>query len=68
MKDFFYTPSYIRNKINKIEELEATLQRVRELHKQVQGPHDNYMCEHCYYDEYRFYEYPCPTIKALDED
>lgn len=40
--------------------------RVRELHKKVNGPYDNYICDHCYYDEYHFYEYPCPTIKVLN--
>jgi len=58
------------------QRLKASIQRVRELHKEVDandsvcGDPDCYgeyiedwtMCQDCYSD------YPCPTIKALDGD
>jgi hypothetical protein len=45
--------------------------QVKELHKQIQGPYDNYICEHC--SRLTVFAsdvipYPCPTIKALDSD
>jgi hypothetical protein len=49
-----------------LEQIEA----VRDLHKPVQGPYDNLICEECSHTEINvdFYtEYPCSTIKALDE-
>lgn len=52
-------PAYKQNQIM------AAIERVRGLHKRVNGPYDDYMCEHCYVDEYRYYQYPCPTLKAL---
>ena len=53
-----------------IDKLEAAIQRVRELHREVPGrSHKETTCEECYGD-YTYYEYtyPCPTIKALDGD
>ena len=52
--------------INRSFHLEEAIERAHELHKEVPGPSDDTMCSHCYVDEYRYYEYPCPTIKALD--
>lgn len=47
----------------------TAIQRVRDLHKPVQGPYDNVVCEECSHMDINvdFHtEYPCPTIKALD--
>lgn len=48
---------------------EEIKERVQELHKQILGPYDNYICEHC--SRLTVFAsdvipYPCPTIKALD--
>jgi hypothetical protein len=50
---------------------EDVKKRVQELHKQIQGPYDNYVCEYCscltvFASD--VIPYPCPTIKALDDD
>lgn len=47
--------------------LSALKSNIKALHKQVNGPYDDYMCEHCYVDEYRYYQYPCPTVQILEE-
>jgi hypothetical protein len=47
----------------------AAILRVAKLHKQVQGPYDNVICEACSHmdiDVNFHTEYPCPTIKALN--
>ena len=44
---------------------EKAKEAILELHKEVSGPYDDTMCEHCFVDEYRYYEYPCPTVKLL---
>jgi len=51
------------------KELLCAVERVNELHKQVPGPYDDYICDHCS----RFtpfasevIPYPCPTVKALE--
>ena len=44
---------------------------VRDLHKPVQGPYDNLVCEECSHMDINvdFYaEYPCRTMKALAID
>lgn len=46
--------------------LRQAVQRVRELHKQVNGPADDLTCDACAVDEINYPTYPCPTIKALD--
>jgi len=51
--------------LNRAIALEVAVERVKELHDKIQGPHDNYVCSHCYIDEYIYAEYPCPTIEAL---
>jgi hypothetical protein len=48
-------------------ELLDAINRVKELHKQVPGPYDDYICDHCtdlYGDD--AIPYPCPTIKAIE--
>ena len=50
----------------KYEELKEAVWRVRELHSKINGPADDFICSHCFIDEYVYYEFPCPTIKALD--
>lgn len=57
----------IKNSMEK--ELLWAVERVNELHKQVPGPYDDYICDHC--SSFTPFEsevipYPCPTIKALD--
>ena len=42
------------------------VQRVRELHKEIDGPADDRTCSACAVDEYNYPEYPCLTIKALE--
>ena len=44
-------------------------QVVKQLHKQIVGPYDNYVCDHC--SRLTVFEsdvipYPCPTIQALE--
>jgi len=50
-------------------ELVDAVNRVRELHKQVPGPYDDYICDHCTnlygYDD-DVIPYPCPTIKSIE--
>jgi len=41
------------------------IERVRELHKEIDGPADDRTCRACAVDEYNYPEYPCETIKAL---
>jgi hypothetical protein len=48
-----------------IAELQASIKAVLDLHKEVNGPYDDTMCEHCFVDEYKYYEYPCPTLIQL---
>jgi hypothetical protein len=52
------------------DRLEFAIHRVRELHKQVtrfDTSKQGYTCQECYASyPYYEYEYPCPTIKALD--
>ena len=46
-----------------------SIEAVYNLHKEVQGPYDNLICEECSHIEIDvdFHtEYPCPTIKALE--
>lgn len=41
---------------------------VLSLHKQIVGPYDNYICDHCtdlYGDTADVIPYPCPTLKLL---
>ena len=42
------------------------IQRVRELHKEINGPADDTTCSACAFDEVNYPQYPCPTIQALD--
>jgi hypothetical protein len=53
-----------------IDNLQLQIARVRELHKQVarfDTSKQGYTCQECYASyPYYEYEYPCPTIKALD--
>jgi hypothetical protein len=46
--------------------LQDAIQRVRELHKEMNGPADDLTCSACAVDELNYPEYPCPTIKALE--
>lgn len=53
-----------------LEEAQAAIQRVRELHREVEGPGFTY-CKHC--DRigggiFGTCEWPCETIRALDGD
>ena len=51
------------------EGMEIIKKRVQELHKAIQGPYDNIVCEACSHmdiDVDFHTEYPCHTIKALD--
>jgi len=50
----------------RLKDAESAIQRVRDLHKEVNGPFDDFMCDHCYVDENRYYGWPCPTLLALD--
>ena len=48
--------------------LEA-IKRIRDLHRAVQGPYDNLVCEECSHMNINIdfhTDYPCLTIKALD--
>jgi hypothetical protein len=50
-------------------ELVDAVDRVKELHKQVPGPYDDYICDHCssftpFASE--VIPYPCPTIKTIE--
>jgi len=50
-------------------ELVDAVNRVNELHKQVPGPYDDYICDHCSrfrLDPADVVPYPCPTINALE--
>ena len=65
------TEMRMNDKLNNLvlieKELLWALERVRELHKQVPGPYDDYVCDHCtdlYGDD--AIPYPCPTIKAIE--
>jgi hypothetical protein len=49
-----------------IRMLDEAIQRVRELHSEMNGPADDTTCRACAVDEFNYPEYPCPTIKALD--
>lgn len=45
------------------------LDSLKDLHKPVQGPYDNLVCEECSHMDIDIdfhVEYPCPTIKALN--
>ena len=53
---------------NRFIDLEEKVEKIRELHAKVNGPADNYICEHCTWDEYRDVNYPCETIRLLDGD
>ena len=44
----------------------AAIQRVRNLHRQINGPYDDLTCSECAQDEEYYPEWPCDTIKALD--
>jgi hypothetical protein len=45
----------------------ATILRVAKLHKQYEVAPGWITCDHCWnQDTEQFYEYPCPTIKALN--
>jgi hypothetical protein len=51
------------------EELIDAVQRVKSLHRAVQGPYDNLVCEECSHMNINIdfhTDYPCLTIKALD--
>jgi len=57
----------IRNSMEK--ELLWAVERVNELHKEVPGPYDDYICDHC--SSFTPFEsevipYPCPTIRAIN--
>ena len=44
-------------------------ERIYGLHKEILGPYDNYICEHCSYlygDSADVIPYPCPTIDAYE--
>jgi hypothetical protein len=67
------TEMKINNKLNNLvlieKELLWAVKRVNELHKQVPGPYDDYICDHCssftpFASE--VIPYPCPTIKAIN--
>jgi hypothetical protein len=52
-----------------IGSLVTSIQRVRHLHRAVQGPYDNLVCEECSHMDINIdfhTDYPCLTIKALD--
>jgi hypothetical protein len=51
-----------------VNALRESIQRVRELHIEINGPADDRTCSACAVDEHNYPEYPCPTIKALDGD
>lgn len=56
------------------QEMREAIARVRELHKPVKTPNEidyiEYICEECLVVSgvMEFSEYPCRTIKALDDD
>jgi len=57
----------IKNSLEK--ELLWAVERVNELHKQVPGPYDDYICDHC--SSFTPFAsdvipYPCPTIRAIN--
>lgn len=64
-----------------INVLVSAINNVRKLHSPTNGPYDDLACEYCTYlvnltnisiydvtKEPIYIEYPCPTIKALDEE
>ena len=67
------TEMRMNDKLNNLvlieKELLWAVERVNELHKQVPGPYDNYICDHCssftpFASE--VIPYPCPTIRAIN--
>ena len=51
-----------------LEEAQAALEKVRELHREVEGPGFTY-CEHCDHISDGIFgscKWPCATIRALD--
>lgn len=49
----------------------SAIKRVRELHKPFEGNFGEKLCEHCEVGQnsgWEYAEYPCATIKALDEN
>jgi len=49
--------------------LSDSIAQIRDLHKKVEGPFDDYVCSECTRisgEEVIDAPYPCPTIKALD--
>lgn len=48
------------------DEFYAAIQRVRKLHRKINGPADDFTCQTCAVNADWYPEYPCPTIKALD--
>lgn len=59
----YATTTYYKTKIQQLEE---AIKRVKELHVEVPGAFDDSMCQHCYIDEDMYFQYPCPTIQALE--
>lgn len=64
-----------------INVLLSAINNVRKLHRPINGPYDDLACKHCtdlfappitsvndLLKEPVYIEYPCPTIKALDEE
>jgi len=51
-----------------VNELEEAIQRVRELHKAIYISPNEYVCELCTDIIGSYRDYPCETIKALDND
>jgi len=67
------TEMRMNDKLNNLvlieKELLWALERVNELHKQVPGPYDNYICDHCSsfrLDPADIIPYPCPTVRAIN--
>lgn len=60
-------PDDVDDLLAHIDEQEATIQRIRDLHKP--GAHISVECRECMEcSNGESIEYPCPTIQALDED
>jgi hypothetical protein len=54
---------------NKSFDSTLAVSRIYDLHKQVPGPYDDYICDHCssftpFASE--VIPYPCPTVRAIN--
>lgn len=47
--------------------VDLVTQPIRDLHKQINGPADDFTCSECCVDEYNYPVWPCATIQALNE-